>query len=87
MGTSITNNEKLTLFILAFLVYSCANFLEASRYFLCQSTCAQSECLASFKFDENFMSYIPLFLAYLTIDLLGGDVIHFVKTLFRYKNA
>lgn len=71
MGNSIRNNQKLLLFILVLFIYTSVNFLEAYSS-------------APWNFDNNFKAYLPLFLAYLTIDLLGGDVVAILKTTIDY---
>lgn len=71
MGNSINNNKKLILFVLVLSIYTSINFLEAYP-------------ALSWTFDKDFKAYLPLFLAYLTIDLLGGDVIAIFKTVTDY---
>ena len=71
MGESISQNKKTSIFILTFVVYCLVNFLQASTV------------LGTWNFDKLFTDSLLFGLGYLLIDLLGGDVIDFVRTGLR----
>ena len=71
MGESISQNKKTSIFILTFIVYCLVNFLQASTV------------LGVWNFDKLFTDSLLFGLGYLLVDLLGGDVIDFVRTGLR----
>lgn len=72
MGTSISNDKKLAIFIIVFIMYCLVNFLEANEFW------------GKWVFDISFKEGLKYGVAYLLVDLLGGDVILFAKGLLRY---
>ena len=73
MNESISNNKKVTIFLFAFTVYCVVNFLQAS-----------GDHWGTWSFEPSFKESLKIGLAYLLVDLLGGDAVAFIKGILRY---
>lgn len=75
MSEAISNGKKMTIFIFAFVVYCLVNFLKANNVW------------GTWNFDMEFTETLKFGLAYLLVDLLGGDVVILIKSIFRFFRA